>query len=266
MDTYSALVHSDYPSKEEPDPQSMPDMIWASNYYRALNHTLWTLFFAGKTFAPNCVIDDVNIQDWLQDHFTNAVGVLAERIDKAGDLYDECILGWDSINEPGEGLIGVHDISVVPKEQSVVLGPVPTPFESMKLTMGQAVTVPYYTFSSMGPKKTGTVTLDPKGKILWLSEEADKERGGGKWGWKRGDSWKLGTCSELGTVGFLNPQSGPNTACGTRRPTPFLTRVTLVLCRRIPPTRSILCTTFGASTGCRMRRQYAHGTPRRSIS
>jgi hypothetical protein len=178
----------------------MPDMLWASNYYRAFNHTVWTLFFAGKEYAPNCIIDGVNIQDWLQDHFVNAVGVLAEHIDKAGGLYDECILGWDSINEPGEGLIGIKDISVVPKDQAVTLGPVPTPFENMKLAMGQAVTVPYYIFTSMGPKKTSTITLDPKGVKLWLTDEADKERGGGKWGWERGESWKMGTCSEFRRV------------------------------------------------------------------
>jgi hypothetical protein len=196
VDTYSAFVYCDYPSKEAPDPQSMQDMLWASNYYRAFNHTVWTLFFAGKTFAPKCIIDGVNIQDWLQDHFTNAIAALAEHIQKAGGLYDECVLGWDSINEPSEGLIGVKDISVVPKEQPVQLGPVPSPFENMKLAMGNPVTVPNFTFTSMGPKKIGMITLDPKGKKLWLSEEADKERGGGKWGWTRGDSWDVGTCSE----------------------------------------------------------------------
>jgi hypothetical protein len=52
----------------------------------------------------------------------------------------------------------------------------------------------------MGPKKTSTITLDPKGVKLWLTDEADKERGGGKWGWERGESWKMGTCSEFRRV------------------------------------------------------------------
>lgn len=206
--TYSALVHCDYPSREAPDPQSMPDMIWASNYYRPFGHTVWTLFFAGKAFAPKCIIDGVNIQDWLQDHFVNAIAALAKHIDKAGGLYDECVLGWDSINEPGEGLIGINDLSVVPKEQPVQLGPVPTPFDNMRLANGEAVTVPNFTFTSMGPKKIGMITLDPKGRKLWLSEEAERERGGGKWGWKRGESWKLGECSECGTHFFIDNSLG----------------------------------------------------------
>lgn len=171
-------------------------MIWASNYYRAFGHTVWTLFFAGHAFAPKCIIDGVNIQDWLQNHFIDAVAELAKFIAKFDGLYEECILGWDSINEPGEGLIRLRDLSVVPKHQPVVLGPVPTPFENMQLAMGRAVTVPVYTFGSMGPAKTGTTTLDPKGTKLWLAPEDEATRGGGKWGWKRDPGWQLGTCSK----------------------------------------------------------------------
>lgn len=205
--TYSALVHADYPSREESDPASLPSMIWASNYYRPFGHTVWTLFFAGRAYAPKCIIDGVNIQDWLQDHFVKAIGALAHHISKAEGLFEECVVGWDSINEPGEGLIGVKDLTVVPKEQSVILGPVPTPLENMRLANGEAIEVPNYSFGGMGPYKDGTRVLDPKGNRLWLTEEADRERGGGKWGWTRGKEWKVNECI-WAQHGVWDPKTG----------------------------------------------------------
>lgn len=174
-------------------------MIWSSNYYRAFGHTVWTLFFAGKEFAPKCTIDGKNIQDFLQDHFIDAVGELVKVVAAAGggELLESCVLGWDSINEPAEGLIGHKDLSVVPKDQPVRLGPVPTPFDNMRLAMGEALSVDYYTFTSMGPSKTGKVLLDPKGKRLWITPADDEKRGAGRWGWRRGDEWEVGTCSEF---------------------------------------------------------------------
>lgn len=197
--TYSALVQCDYPSKESPDPGSLPAMIWSSNYYRAFGHTVWTLFFAGKEFAPKCTIDGKNIQDFLQDHFIDAVGELIKVVAAAGDgeLLESCVLGWDSINEPAEGLIGVKDLNQVPQDQPVRLGPVPTPFENMRLAMGESLAVDHYKFTSMGPSKTGQVVLDPQGTRLWISPADDAKRGAGRWGWKRGDEWEIGTCSEF---------------------------------------------------------------------
>lgn len=101
-------------------------------------------------------------------------------------------------------------------------GPSPTAFEGMMLGMGQAVTVENWvcfngasfsltahrfarptallisslaqTFSAMGPKRDGSVTIDPKGLKCWMDPSA--EENGSKWGWKRDPGWTLGTCGE----------------------------------------------------------------------
>ncbi|OCF78157.1 cytoplasmic protein [Kwoniella mangroviensis CBS 8886] len=193
--TASAYIHCEWPNAENPKPEEFPAMIWGTNYTRLAGQTIWTLFFAGKTFAPKCVIDGKNIQDYLQDHFIDAVGTLAKKIsEEASDLLDECVIGWDSVNEPGEGLIGHHDLSKIPDEQQLKKGPTPTPVEGMRLGEGRPQQVRIWNFGAMGPYRGGHELIDPKGRKLWLSKEDEEKRGGGKWGWTRGDSWEMGKC------------------------------------------------------------------------
>jgi hypothetical protein len=171
-------------------------MLWSTNYARLLSQTVFTLFYGGKDYAPKCIIDGVNIQDYLQSHFINAVGQLAKRIrDAPEDLYDSCVIGWDSMNEPSEGLIGHHDLRQLPKSQALKKGPTPTAYDGLRLGMGIAVEVDDWDFGAFGPTKAGKVTLDPQGTRLWLKPEEEETRGGGKWGWKRDPGWQLGTCS-----------------------------------------------------------------------
>ncbi|KAL7415983.1 glycoside hydrolase superfamily [Mrakia frigida] len=190
--TQAAYIHCEYPSADDPDPASYPAMIWSTNYQRLISQTIFTLFYGGRDFAPRCIIDGVNIQEYLQTHFNQAMYLLAVKIREAGGLLEECVIGWDSMNEPSEGLIGYTDIGSIPKTQALKKGPSPTAFEGMRLGMGQAVTVENWTFSAMGPTRAGSVTIDPKGLKCWMDPSA--EANGSKWGWKRDPGWTLGTC------------------------------------------------------------------------
>lgn len=193
--THAAFIQSEYPTAAAPDPAGLPAMIWSTNYTRLACQTLFTLFFGGKDFAPLCTIDDVNIQDYLQSHYLGACEKLAERIAAAGDLLESCVIGWDSLNEPGEGLIGQADIGVVPASQANKIGPTPTAFQSMMLGMGQAIECENWKVGSLGPAKTGMIKLDPKGVKAWLEPDVEDEDGVNKrWGWKRGKGWQLGKC------------------------------------------------------------------------
>ena len=96
--TQSTILHNEYPLAHQPDPKSVPAMTWSTNYGRLAPQTLFTLFFAGRDFAPNCIIDGLNIQDYLQSHYIEAFGRLADRIRDAGDLLDDCVIGWVGVD------------------------------------------------------------------------------------------------------------------------------------------------------------------------
>ncbi|KAI9772083.1 MAG: hypothetical protein M1840_001371 [Geoglossum simile] len=183
--TEAALVHNTYP-----DPEKFPKMIWSTNYYRLACQLIFTLFFAGRDFAPKAIIDGKSIQDYLQEHFIAACQHLARRISEAGGLADEVVVGWESINEPNRGLVGIQDITVVPSEQKLQLGTSPTAWQSMLLGSGRACDVETWAFGGMGPYKSGTALVDPEGVIAWLPADHDDSRHG----WKRDPGWKLGDC------------------------------------------------------------------------
>lgn len=165
-------------------------MIWSTNYTRLACLTIFTLFWAGKDFAPKAIIDGKNIQDYLQDHYIGACRYLAERIHKSGDLEDEVVFGWESLNEPSRGLIGVQDISVIPPEQKLQLGTSPTAFQAILTGAGRACEIPVWSFGSMGPHQTGTEIIDPEGETAWLPSDYDDTA----YGWHRDPQWKLGQC------------------------------------------------------------------------
>lgn len=183
--TEAALVHNTYP-----EPGKFPKMIWSTNYTRLVCQVIFTMFFAGREFTPKCIIDGINIQDYLQNHFVNACAHVAKRIHEAGDLEDDVVIGWESVNEPNRGLIGHPDISTIPEEQKLKKGTSPTAWQAILSGSGRAIEVDTWDFGGMGPYKSGRVLVDPQGESAWLPADYDDS----KYGWKRDPGWKLGEC------------------------------------------------------------------------
>ena len=183
--TEAALVHNAWP-----DPANYPKMIWATNYWRLACHLIFTLFFAGKDFAPRAIIDGKNIQDYLQEHHIAACRHLAQRIHEAGDIENDIVIGWESMNEPNKGLIGHVDLSVVPPEQKLRKGTSPTAWQAILLGSGRACEVEVWDVGGLGPYKSGSQLVDPQGEIAWLAADYDDSR----YGWERDPGWKLGEC------------------------------------------------------------------------
>lgn len=183
--TGAAIVHNTYP-----EPDKFPKMIWSTNYYRLAAATMFALFFGGKDFAPKCIIDGINIQDYLQGHFIRALGHLAMRMHEAGDIENDVVFGWESLNEPNKGMIGYEDISVIPKEQALKKGTCPTIWQTILTGSGRAVEVDTWEMGGLGPYKSGRELIDPHGEVAWLPADYDESR----YGYKRDPGWKLGEC------------------------------------------------------------------------
>jgi len=183
------VTHAAWVQNTWADPADFPKMVWATNYQRLACQTIFTMFFAGKEFAPKCVIDGRNIQDYLQDHFVAACKHLALRIHEAGDLHGDVVIGWESVNEPNNGFIGHPDLSKIPKSQNLKKETCPTAIQAMLTGSGRAVEMDTYAFGSFGPYKSGTELVDPKGHSAWLDTATWDDT---RYGWKRAESWKLG--------------------------------------------------------------------------
>jgi hypothetical protein len=165
-------------------------MIWSTNYTRLACQVIFTLFFAGRAFAPKAIMNGKNIQDYLQDHFIVACRHLAVRIHEAGDLENEVVVGWESMNEPHRGLVGWPDLTVVPEEQKLQKGTSPTAWQAILTGSGRACEISTWEFGGMGPYRSGAVLVDPKGESAWLPVDFDDSR----YGFKRDPDWKLGEC------------------------------------------------------------------------
>jgi len=151
--TGAALVH-----QEIGDP--FPRMQWASNYTKLAAATMFTLFYAGNDFAPETKIDGISAQDYLQNHYTDVLKLVAERFcDKPN------VVGIDLMNEPSKGFIGLTDLRKI--EWVLKSGDVPTPYQAMLLGAGFKQEVQRWHLGWTGMQKLGRRLIDPEGVTIW---------------------------------------------------------------------------------------------------
>ena len=189
----AALVHNTYTGPKE----DYPKMLWPTNYTRLATETTFTLFYAGRDFAPNAIIDGVNIETYLQDHFIGACAYLAQAIHDAGDLEDVCVIGWETMNEPHRGLVGWEDVDILPEALKMRKGTMPTPWQSILSGAGRAVEVDTWDFGSFGTVQEWKEVGRPRGcgclagyrfrrYSIWLEARPGLETGRMSVGSKRG--------------------------------------------------------------------------------
>jgi hypothetical protein len=149
----AAVVHQYYEG-------TLPRMIWPANESKLATATMFTLFFGGNDFAPNCRIEGEPAQDFLQRHYLAAVCHLAERL---RDLPN--VAGYDTLNEPGKGFINWQDLRL--PGGNVKVGPMPSPYQSMLLGSGYSQAVEVWETSPAGFRRTGSCILNGNRARAW---------------------------------------------------------------------------------------------------
>jgi hypothetical protein len=139
--------------------KAFPRMIWPSNYNRYAAATMFSLFFGGKTYAPDLKIEGENVQDWLQSRYIAAFRHCYRRLKNCA-----AIVGWGIMNEPHYGFIG-HKNLEQSENPTLPVGPRPSPWDTMRSAGGHAATVPVY--NSMRKKTTKREILNPGAHSLF---------------------------------------------------------------------------------------------------
>lgn len=149
-------------------------MVWSANRRRLASSTMFSLFFAGARLAPDCRVGNENIQHFLQRHYFAALAQVAGRM--AGMPH---VLGYDTMNEPDGGYIGLSRLSEVrPLTNS---GALMTGFETMTVPAGFTCTVPRQIRDGATLRRDGEVVLNPAGVSAWRSAADDVWRRQGVW-------------------------------------------------------------------------------------
>jgi hypothetical protein len=178
----AAFVHQEWSSKmtggeknggKKGKLRSLPGQVWGHNYARLASATMFTLFFGGRDFAPNLMIDNVNIQDYLQNHFFNAMSKVANILQNETN-----VIGFDTLNEPNNGYIGFDNIQqlhlIVPFLWDM------SHFSLMTMASGYSYSnVPFY-YSPM--LYGGSYNMNPNGISAWINgPKSDIWRKHGVW-------------------------------------------------------------------------------------
>jgi len=165
-----------------------PTMCWGQNAKYPGNGIMWTLFFAGRDFAPEFTIDGENVQDYMQGHYLACQRAVAERVK---DLPN--VMGFDSLNEPSSGWVGVamDDRHLkATKNNPALPGIAWSPIDGLHAASGHAVTIPFLELriAKLGIVPVRDVVVNKNKVSIWLEGKTDPFQAAGAWRLKDDDT------------------------------------------------------------------------------
>ncbi len=201
QETGAAFVHNVYG-----DP--FPRMIWYTNNFKLATATMFTLFFGGNDFAPMTKIDGIPVQEYFQQHYIYSMLELARGLQGLPN-----IIGFELMNEPSSGYIGIEDLTR--RYHTDIVGDAPTPEQSILAGNGIPQTIATYRVGAVSLKHNGDKILNPDGISVWKNNEP------GIW-IKNGVMEKTDTCSyRLKNPAYFSEIDGKKINFNERHYAPF---------------------------------------------
>jgi len=124
---------------------------------------MFTLFFGGNQFAPKTMVNGISIQDYLQNHYINALLQVANKIK---DLPN--VAGFELMNEPSAGYIGIENIEEA--YHTDILGDAPTPYQGMLLGAGLPQPIKNYRLGAVALKANQPHSLNTNHVSVWKDQ------------------------------------------------------------------------------------------------
>ncbi|KAF3931949.1 hypothetical protein ABW20_dc0101471 [Dactylellina cionopaga] len=175
----AALYHpeSETAPKAERKYKSPSDRLWPTNYGKFSVLTMFTLFFGGEKWAPNCVTPEgENVGTVLRRAYCNAYAHLASRL-----KHLDNIIGFDPMNEPVPGYLGLFALTEFNENVYLHLGYMPSAVQGMALAGGAQVNDVYiYRRSWPGPSVRPLhpeATINTQHHKVWTGPDIWKDLG-----------------------------------------------------------------------------------------
>lgn len=122
--------------------------------------TFFTLFFGGNKFAKDFKIDGDNAQDFLQEHYIEAVYHLTRRLKDC-----DSVIGISTMSDLNAGFIGTKDLNEL-TNPACSKGITSSPFEQIKLASGLNATFSKFVNNGKNIKNIGNIQVSPKESLF----------------------------------------------------------------------------------------------------
>ena len=145
--------------------KKFPKMIWPTNYFKMACATMFSLFWGGAKCAPSCTVHGVQVQEYLQSHYLDAMAKLAKALEGLAN-----VVGFGTMNEPSSGYLGLKNLDKHYHHGELKYELAPTPFEGMALADGHRQVIQRWSNGAnqhVFGRPDELVTVDPKGVRAW---------------------------------------------------------------------------------------------------